>query len=224
MIYAHWEKRESYGRAVRTTYYRYAAMFQGQTLCVTPLYIDKKARQIQAGQPMVFTPENLGKVTFKAKQKDGAVEHIEIWLGDKQGHELAQLDMDAENLRKSRRYPVNIVQQEKCAAFERFMSSLAQRVAAENPGVDALMKAENNEGAGILGAGVSVVGAFFAFFFPPAGLVLSLIGLLLSIISKLRGAKGKKALIISVICALWSAGFLWMYLTGRSVIPPGPGH
>lgn len=210
-LYAHWEKKESYARAVWTTYYRYMVAYQGDALYVIPLHIDKKTREIQPGQPSVFSPENLGKVTVKTKQKDGAVEHIEIWLGNKQGEKLFELYVDAENLRKSRWYLVNIVQQEECAAFERFISSLAQRVAAENPGVDDLIKKSVNEGKGIIGAGVSIVGAVFAFFFPPAGIVLSLIGLLLCIVSKLKGANSKKPLIISIICTIWSAGFLWLF-------------
>lgn len=185
--------------------------YQGETLCVIPLHIDKKTREIQPGQPSVFSPENLGKVTVKTKQKDGAVEHIEIWLGDKQGQKLFQFYVDAENLRKSRWYLVNILQQEECAAFERFISSLAQRVTAENPDVDDLIKKSANEGKGIIGAGISIIGAVFAFFLPPAGIVLSLIGLLLSVASKLKGTESKKPLIISTICMIWSAGFMWLF-------------
>ncbi|WWR16709.1 hypothetical protein V1224_04555 [Lachnospiraceae bacterium JLR.KK008] len=212
-IYAHWEERESYGRSVRTTYYRYVVTYQNQTMCIAPLYIDKKTRQVQVGQPSIVTPERLGKVTVRTKKKDGVVKRIEVWLGDKQGHTLIELFMDAENLRRSRWYPVNIMQQEECVDFERFLLSLAQRVAAENPGVDDLIKAENNEGFGIIGAGISIAGAFFAFFFPPAGVILALIGLIMSMVSKRKGAKGWKVMIISILCTIWSAGFFWMYWT-----------
>ena len=209
-VYAHWEERESYGRRVRITYHRYALAFQGETLWVFPLGIDKKTREIQAGRPVVLTPEALGKATVKAKEKDGEVKRLELWLGDKQGHVIQELTVNAENLRKNRWYPVNILQREECAALERFMTALSRRVAAENPGVDDLIKAESNESLGIIGAIVSVIGGVISIFMPPAGMVLCLIGLGMSVASKLRGAKGKVPLIIGVLCAALSAGLCWM--------------
>ena len=212
-LYAHWEERESYGRTVRTTYHRYVLIYQGQTLCAAPLYIDKKTREMQLARPSVFTLENLGKVIVKTKQKDGSPEHMEIMLIGKQGETLSQIFVDAENYRKNRWYPVNIEQREECAAFERFITSLTERVAAENPGIDDVIKANSNEGLGIFGAFVSGIGAVFAIFFPPAGIVAAVIGLIMSLVSKLKGAKGKIPLIVSIICLLWSVGFTWMYLT-----------
>lgn len=214
LAYAHWEEQESYGRAVRTTYYRYAVAFQGQGLLVFPLSIDKKTRQIQAGRPAVLGPESLGKVKVKTKEKDGAPSEIGVWLGDKQGHVITQVTVSAENLRKSRWYPVNIVQQEECEAFERFITSLARQVAGENPGVDALMAAESNEGLGGLGAMLSGIGVLLGIFFPPGG-ILAPIGLIMAIVSKRRGAKGYKSLIVSaictVICVAWMMFFLSVY-------------
>lgn len=210
-VYAHWEERESYGRRVRITYHRYALAFQGETLWVFPLGIDKKTRQIQVGRPTVLTLENLGKVTVKTKEKDGAAERLELWLGDKQGHVITQLTVNAENLRKNRWYPVNILQREECAALERFMTALSQRVAAENPGVEELIKAEDNQGLGTLGAIISGIGALLSIFMPPAGMVLCLIGLVMSAVSKARGAKGKVPLIVGVLCLALSAGLCWMF-------------
>lgn len=213
VLYAHWEDRTSYGRTVRTTYYRYVVTYQDQNLCVAPLHIDKKTGEIQAGQPVVFTPESLGKITVNTKEKDGSVVRMEIQLVDKQGENLFQMFVDAESLRQSRWYPVNILQHEECAAFEGFTSSLAQRIAAENPGVDDLIKENDNAGTGIIGAIISVIGAVFAIFFPPAGIILSLIGLILCIVSKAKGAKSNKSLIVSIICMVLSAGLLWMFFT-----------
>lgn len=209
-VYAHWEKHESYGRRVRVTYYRYALAYQSETLWVFPLGIDKKTRQVQAGRPTVLTLENLGKVTFTAKEKNGAVEHLELWLGDKQGHVITQLTVDAENLRKNRWYPVNILQREECAALAQFITAFSQRVDAENPGVDELMRAESNEGLGVLGAIVSAIGAVFSIFMPPLGVVVCLIGLVMSIVSKRRGAKGKIPLAVSVLCMALSLGLCWV--------------
>ncbi len=69
LVYAHWEDQESYGRSVKTTYYRFAAAFQDQSLWVIPLHIDKKTHQIEANRPALFTPAVLGKVTVKVKAK-----------------------------------------------------------------------------------------------------------------------------------------------------------
>lgn len=213
MAYAHWEEQESYGRTVKTTYYRYAAAFQGGTLWIFPLHIDKKSRQVEAGNPITLTAQNLGKVTVNAKEKNGVISRVEVWLGDKQGHAIAQLYVDSENLRKSRWFPVNILQQQECEAFSRFITSLAQQVASENPGIDAVIAAEASEGYSVIGAGICIAGAIGAIVFPPFGAVLCLVGLILAIVGKSKGAKSKKGLIISIICVVWAAFFNWMYFT-----------
>lgn len=212
LAYAHWEEQESYGRTIKTTYHRYGLAFRDQTLCVFPLGIDKKTREVQAGRPVVLTPENLGKVTVKTKEKDGEAERLEIWLGNKQGHVVQELTVDAENLRKNRWYPMNIAQREECGALLSFIAGLAQQVARENPGVDALIKAENNEGLGVIGAVVSGIGVVFTLFYPPVGLAVCLIGLVMSLVSKLKGAKSKKWLLISGACMVFALGFGWFYL------------
>ena len=216
ILYSHWEKSEYYGRTTRITYYRYAIAYQGQTLCVFPLHIDKKTREIQASQPTVFTPENLGKVTVITNQKNGEVKHMDIWLYDKQGATLSELDVDAVNLRKTRYFPVNIAQKEECAAFESFMNSFVQSVAAANPGIDDVIKANNKAGAatscGVFGAILSIIGAIAGIFFAPVGIILTLAGLALSIVGKVKGAKGKAALIISIVCFMTCAGSLVAYL------------
>lgn len=212
VLYAHREDRSSSGRRVTTTYYRYVITYQDQTLCVAPLSIDKKTREIRVGQPSLFSPENLGKIAITAKQKNGLTNHIELTLFDKQGNQLKQVCVDAENLRKSRWYPVNIIQQDECSAFESFITSLAQCIASENPNVDAIIKANENEGTGILGAIIAVIGAVFAIFLPPLGFLVALIGLIMAAVSKAKGNKSNKSLIISIICTIWSIAFLVIIL------------
>lgn len=218
ILYSHWEKSEYYGRTTRITYYRYAIAFQGQTLCVFPLHIDKNTREIQAGQPTVFTPENLGKVRVDTGKKDGEVKYINFWLYDKQGNSLSELNVDAVNLRKTRYFPVNISQKEECAAFESFMNSFIQSVAAANPDIEDVIKANNKAGAatscGVFGAILSVIGAIVGIFFAPAGFILALAGLALSIVGKVKGAKGKAALIISIFCFMTCAASLLAFFTG----------
>lgn len=204
ILYSHWEEQEYYGRTTRITYYRYAIAYQDQTLYVAPLHIDKKTREIQAGQPTAFTPENLGKVTVNTTQKNGMVKHMDIWLFDKQGQTLSHLYVDAENLQKTRYYPVNIAQWDECAAFDSFMNSFIQRVAAANPDIEDVIKANNKAGAattfGVFGAILSIIGAIAGVFFAPVGIILALIGLILSIVGKVKGAKGVVALVISIVC------------------------
>lgn len=213
LVYAHWEERESYGRTVKTTYFRYAAAFQGQTLWVFPLSIDKRTRQVQVGRPITLTPQNLGKVTVKTKEKNGAVSRVEIWLGDKQGHTIVQLYADAENLRKSRWFPVNILQQEECEAFARFLTPLAQQVAGENPNIDAVITAEAGKSYEIIGGCLCIGGAVGGIIFPPFGAILCLIGLILAIIGKSQGGKSNKWLIISIVCMVVVVFFNWFYFT-----------
>ena len=210
ILYSHWEKTEYYGRTTRITYYRYAIAYKDQMLCVFPLHIDKKTREIQASQPTVFTPENLGKVTVITNQKNGEVKHMDIWLYDKQGQTLSELDVDAVNLRKTRYFAVNIAQKEECVAFESFMNSFVRSVAAANPGIEDVIKANNKAGAassfGIFGAILSVIGAVAGIFFPPVGIVLALAGLALAILGKVKGAEGRVALIISIVCFMTCVG------------------
>ena len=215
ILYAHWEKSEYYGRTTKTTYYRYVLTYRDDILIVAPLGIDKKTREIQVGQTAVFSPANLGKVEVNNTLKDGAVSHMGICLRDKQGETMFQFDVDAKNTRKNKWFPVNIAQQGECEKFERFITGLSQQVAAENPGIEDIIKANNNSAMGIIGAGLAILGAVLGFFFAPVGVVLALIGGGLALASKLKGTAGKRngPLIISAICLVLSLGSLVMFLT-----------
>ena len=125
---------------------------------------------------------------------------------------MLQLTVDAQTLRKNRWYPLNILQQEECEALHRFILPLAQRVEAENPGMDALLEAHAKEGFGVIGLIFAALGAFFVLFFPPAGIITALVGLALALWGKLRGAKSNKGLIISVLCFAWTLAFTWIYI------------
>lgn len=210
-VYAHREERSSYGRTVKITYHYYAVAFYGDTICISPLRSDKKSGQLQLGKPMVITPENLGKVKLKTKGTDDSPTHMELWLGDKQGHAIIELTIDAENIHRNRYTPMNIMQHTECASFKRFIDALAQRVAAENPGIDDIIKAEDNQSLGFFGACVGVLGIFFGFFSPFLGLGITGVGFILSLVSKLKGAKGIKSLIVSILCVIWSVGFFLFY-------------
>lgn len=213
-LYAHWEEREHYGRTVKTTFHRYLITYTDRTICVAPLYIDKNTRQMYADRPSVYSSENLGKIVIKTRQRDGVIKRLNIWLVNKKGQTLAQLYVDAENLRSNKYFPVNIDQENELAAFERFLTPLAQRVDAENPGVDALIKAYDGESLGSLGVGASVIGAVASIFAPSAGAFVTFIGLIMAVVSKIKGADSKKStifLIISIVCMIVSAVLAFIY-------------
>lgn len=211
LVYAHWIESESYGRTVRTTYTRFAVAFEGEALRIFPLRIDRKTREVEARSPLTLTAENLGKVMATVKEKDGVTKRVETWLGDKQGHAILKLYVDAKNLRKNRFFPVNICQQEECEAFRRYIDALSRQVAEENPHVDEMLAKETVQGLGTLGFALSLGGALGGMCFPPMGALLCLAGLILAIISKCKGAAGKRNLIGSVICMAWILGFFWFY-------------
>ncbi len=213
IVYAHWEDVQSSGRTVRTTYYRYAAAFKAETLWVFPLQIDKKTHDTRAGSPWVLAPDKLGKVMVTIKDQGGAVQRVETWLADKQGDVILKLYVNAENLNSSKYLPMNILQEDECAAFERFISPLAQKVAADNPGIDEIISKKSAGGTGGLAVGLSVGGLLGGIFAPSFGVILCLVGLIFAINGKRKGNPGNKALITSGVCMALSVAYLIFYYT-----------
>lgn len=64
----------------------------------------------------------------------------------------------------------------------------------------------------MIGTVVSGVGAVFSLFFPPVGLAVCLVGLVMALVSKLKGATTRKWLLISGTCMVFALGFGWFYL------------
>lgn len=213
IVYAHWEDVQSSGRTVRTTYYRYAAAFRDETLWVFPLQIDKGTHEVKAGSPWVLTPDRLGKVTVTIQDKAGEIRRVETWLADKEGNVILQLYVNAENLAGSKYLPMNILQEDECAAFERFISPLAQRVAAENPGIDQKIARDEARGMSGITIGLSVGGLLAGILSPFFGLILCLAGLLFAIYGKRRGNPKNGALITGCACMLLSVVYLILYYT-----------
>lgn len=212
LLYAHWEEREQFGRGIRTTFYRYAVTFRDRELYILPLQVDKRTRQVKAGQASRLTAAMLGKVAIKTKEANGALRQLALHFYDKEGRTILQLTLDAQHLRKNRWYPLNILQAEELEAFRPFILSLAQQVEAENPGIDALLEAQAKEGIGMVGIIFSALGAFFTLFAPPVGVVMALVGLVIALFGKLRGAKSNKGLIITALCSVWAVFFTWFYI------------
>ncbi len=212
VLYAHWEEHEHFGRGTKTTFYRYALTYQDRSLYLLPLQINKRTREIQPGKPIQLKAESLGRIAVTTKEKNGAVSRVELHLYDKEAKTVLQLTVDGTCLRKSRWYPLNILQQEECEAFYQFILPLAQQVEAENPGMDAIMEAHAREGFGVIGLILAALGAFFVLFVFPVGILFALIGLILAVIGKIKGGKSNKGLIISLLCFAWTLGFSWFYI------------
>ena len=222
IVYAHWEDMQhSYDYAedvnhVRrntrtthtTTYYRYAVAFKGETLWVFLLKIDKNTHNIQIGMPRVLTPERLGKVSATIKEKNGVIQWVEATLADKQGGIILQICVDAENLNSSEHLPMNILQENECIAFKRFIVPLAHKVEAENPGIDRLIGKKAAGVRSIISVVLSIGGLLTGVFLPFSGVGLCLVGLMLAIDGKSRGNPGNKALVASGVCIVISAAYM----------------
>ena len=210
-VYAHYENQESYGRTVRTTYFRYVVMFYEQTLLAFPIRVDRKTREVQIGKPFVLSNQNLGKITVESKKRNENLKRVNVWLGDKSGHEILQFDVDSENLRKSKWFPVNLFQQNECEEFEAFITSLSRIVAKENPKIDLIIANEASSGLSPLGLGFSIGGVIGGIFMPPFGLMLCILGFAMSLVGKLKGNANKKSFIGCTVCLIWSIFFLIFY-------------
>lgn len=213
IVYAHWEDVTHSGRTTRTTYYRYAAAFKGETLWVFPLQVNKQTHDVQAGSPWVLTAGQLGKVTVTLSDRNGMIRRVEVWLADKQGDVIVKLYVDAENLASSKYLPMNILQEDECAAFERFISPLAQKVAADNPSIDEIIAQKSAGGMGGIAIGLSVGGLVAGIFAPIFGVFLCLAGLAFAISAKRKGSLKNGAMITSVVCMVLSAAYLILYYT-----------
>jgi len=214
MVYAHYEHTETYGRTTKTTYYRYVVAFQGETMWVFPMGRDKKTKQIQVGRPATYTPDDLGKISASIDEKDGTVKGMDVELYNKSGESIVQFRADATNLRKTKFYPVNLLQPEACQAFRDFITPLAQRVAGENTELEAQMQQDAKESYGTFGIIISVIGAIVGLFFAPVGLLICVAGLAVAARGAMKGAKKKTGLIVSGVCVVlmlaWTA--MWLKL------------
>lgn len=213
LVYAHYEEQESYGRTVRTTFFRYIVVFYEKTLKIFPMRLDKKTREVQIAQPIVLSAENLGKINVTAKRKENNVKYAEVWLGDKQGHRIIEFRVDALNLRRNKYFPVNLIQQEECDEFEKFITDLSKDVAKENPRIDLVMANQANAGLGTLGIVLSAAGGIVSILFPPLGLILCMIGFGLSLAGKLKGSSNKISFIVCTLLMIGSILFCVFYYT-----------
>ena len=198
-LYGHYEDVQHYGRSTRTTYYRYLLAHDSRRLWIAPL--DFQQGSIQPAQPVEITKDDLGKADVKLyNDKDGGVRRVDFTLYGKDGKQIVQACATAENLRESRFYPVNILQEEECARFGKFMEQLAAQVNEENQELNAEMERQANKGAGKFSIILSIVGMCLSVIMPIAGIVMGAIALFMA--PKKSETFGKTTLprILSVVC------------------------
>lgn len=178
-LYGHWEDVQHMGRTTRTTYYSYAVAFDAERLWVAPLKFQQGS--ILPAQPVLITREDLGRAdTDVTTAKDGGIRRVNVVLYDKAGKEIVRFNADAENLREDRFHHVNILQEEECGHFARFMETLSGQVLQENQDLVERMKADANAGSGKTAIILAVIGIFVGFLLPVCGIVLGVIGLLMA--------------------------------------------
>ncbi len=178
-LYGHWEDVQHMGRTTRTTYYSYALAFDAERLWIAPLKFQQGS--ILPAQPVLVTREDLGRAdTDVTTAKDGGIRRINVVLYDKSGKEIVRFNADAENLREDRFHHVNILQEEECGHFARFMNTLSGQVLQENQDLVERMKAEANAGSGKTATILAVIGIFVGCLLPICGIALGVIGLLMA--------------------------------------------
>lgn len=186
VVCAHWERSESHGRRTTTYYYSYAIAFGGERMFIIPLKFEKD--QILPQQPILITSGNIGVLDVNETKKKDMLSQVSVVLRNKNGESPVEFDVDVRNLRSDRFHHFNILQQEECEAFSRFIGSLSRTVTAEN---GELRERMTNDA---IGSGkkssktLGIMSILFSWLFI-AGLILSVIGLFAAPKPKETGGK-----------------------------------
>jgi len=207
-LYGHYEDVEHYGRTTRTTYYRYLLAHDSQRLWIAPL--DFQQGSILPGQTVEITKDDLSKAEVKVyNAKDGTTTRVDFTLYGRDGKQIVQACATAENLRESRYYPVNILQEEECARFGQFMTGLANEVNEENKEFNAELERQASTGKGKTAIIMSVIGIILGIILPFSGIILGVIALLMA--PKKADTLGKSSTprILSIICICVGI-FMWI--------------
>lgn len=193
VVYGHYEKVEHFGRKTRTTYYCYALAFDASRLWVLPLRFDKE--HILPGEPVLITSDALGIAdTVIANDKEGKACRVSLTLYDKTGASFLDCVVEVNNTREDRFHHVNIIQEEECARFGRFIGAVSAQVNRDNAELKEQVHAAEASArkASILG----IVGVILGIVFPPIGLILSVIGIRVA----KNGRTGDKASYPLMLC------------------------
>ncbi|MDE6996713.1 MAG: hypothetical protein K2P04_02405 [Oscillospiraceae bacterium] len=205
-LYGHYEHVQHYGRSTRTTYYRYLLAHDSQRLWIAPL--DFQQGSILPAQPMEITKDDLGKAEVQIRTaKDGSTTRVEFTLYDKDGKQIVQAWASAENLRESRFYPVNILQEEECARFGKFMTGLAAQVNEENQALNDEMARQANKSAGKTSTILAIIGIIVGIFLPIAGIIMGAIAIAMAPKKSDNFGKTPASRILGIICICTSIIF-----------------
>lgn len=196
VVYAHWQRSESYGRRTTTYYYSYGIAFDTERMFIIPLKFDKD--KILPQQPALVTKDNVGVLEVKENRKQDTLFQVSVVLRNKNGESPVEFDVDVKNLRSDRFHHFNIRQQEECEAFSRFITPLAQTVTAENGELREKMARDAIESGKKSSKTMGILSIAFCWIFI-AGIIFSVIGLLSAPKPKETGGKAVPGFILCCV-------------------------
>lgn len=198
-LYGHYEEVQHYGRSTRTTYYRYLLAHDSQRLWIAPL--DFQQGSILPAQPVEITKDDLGKAVVDIRSaKDGSTTRVDFTLYGKDGKQIIQAYASAENLRESRFYPVNILQEEECARFGRFITELANQVNQENEALNKELERQANKNAGKGAMILAIGGIIIGILLPIAGIIMGAVAIFMSPKKEDNFGRMSASRIMGIVC------------------------
>ncbi|MDE6107862.1 MAG: hypothetical protein K2F83_04210, partial [Oscillospiraceae bacterium] len=184
VVFAHYERSESYGRRTTTYYYSYAIAFDATRMFVIPLKFEKG--QILPQQPALLTSDNIGVADISETRKQDHLKEVFMLIRNKNGENPLQFYVTAQNLQSDRFHHFNILQQEECEAFARFAATLAQKVTAENGELQDKLAHNNLESSKKSSKTLGILSIAFCWFFF-VGIIFGVIGLICAPKPKVTG-------------------------------------
>ena len=214
VVFAHYERSESYGRRTTTYYYSYGIAFDATRMFIIPLKFEKG--QILPQQPALLTSENIGVAEVSETRKQDQLKEVYMTIRNKNGENPLEFYVTARNLQSDRFHHFNILQQEECEAFARFAGTLAQTVTSENGELRERMANEAIASGSKTSKTLGILSIVFCWLFI-AGIILGIIGLISAPKPKETG-KAVPGYILSIIGIILSlvigfGGFFLMIIS-----------
>lgn len=175
VVYAHYERSETYGRRTTTYYYSYGIAFDSTRMFIIPLKFDKD--QILPQSPALLTSENIGVAEVKEVKKQDQLKEVYMTIRNKDGQNPVEFYVTTQNLKSDRFHHFNILQQEECEAFARFAGTLSQKVTAENGELRERMANEAIASGSKSSKTMGILSIIFCWFFI-VGIIFGIIGLI----------------------------------------------
>ena len=199
VVYGHWQRSEHCGRRTTTYYYSYALAFDASRLWVIPFKYE--AGIIDPGRPLLLTSDMVGAVEFQNNESKGRLWRVSLTLRDKEGKDFLNCCVDAENTREDRFHHLNIIQEEGCAQFSRFISSFAGETARLNPDMEARMANKLAADAAAQGKRTRTMGiiGLVLFMIPIFSIIFGGIGLFCAPKPRETGGKATSGFILPLV-------------------------